>query len=379
MPGWADRMLTSEDIRDRISVPKRWLASEQSSCLETEAEDCLDRIPRLVRAVISCDGCLISLAGDRRRFVNSATALADPLHGEHYAPPAESFCKQVVAAGVPIAVIDARKDHGAPGNQARDGDGIAYLGVPIHGPDGIVLGALCVVKCQAHEWTGAELAALEDFTHLVEHTLKARSLAADAMQAATDNALLAREYHHRVKNSIAVSASLVRIVGRTAQSVAELVRDCDDRFASLGRAQDLVIVEQGAIALGSVVDAVLSPFSDGDGWRSEGPSVMLGAIQVTPVALILHELATNSAKYGALKRDAKIGISWSIQLGDVTLIWEEATTVSDRLGVGFGSQLLDVAARQLKGRLSRSQSDSILRLVVSFPVDFTLDDDRAEG
>lgn len=91
--------------------------------------------------------------------------------------------------------------------------------------------------------------------------------------------------------------------------------------------------------------------------------------QITPVCLIIHELATNSAKYGAIKALKLPRVSWIEAGQSVMVTWEEpAPQASHRTQTdkGFGSKLLSVAARQLGGDISRVWEEE--RLIVSFPI-----------
>ncbi|MBS0243109.1 MAG: GAF domain-containing protein [Proteobacteria bacterium] len=366
-------MLANEDIFSRLSMPKRLLALEQSGLMDSSVEEDFDRITRLVRGMIRCDICLVSLVDDRRQFFKSSSGLAENVVKLRQTPLTHSFCKHVVADDRPLVVDNAEADARVCDNLAvKDLKVIAYLGVPIHGPDGSAFGSLCVIDHAPRKWTAAEQAALQDFCSILESTIRVRAFADDAMAAARSNAVVAREYHHRVKNALAVSACLVRIAARSANSVSGLVSECNSRFASLGRAQDLVVVSDGNAELAHIVDSVLGPFGRGLGASAGGPPVALAAIQVTPLALALHELATNSAKYGALASGAAIDVRWSTSADQaiVTVAWIEATTpepdASER--GGFGTLLLDVAAQQLNGSVVRSFTEGALQVVLTFPI-----------
>jgi two-component sensor histidine kinase len=91
--------------------------------------------------------------------------------------------------------------------------------------------------------------------------------------------------------------------------------------------------------------------------------------QVTPICLFLHELATNSAKYGAFRDGAPVSVRWDYEdARQVALIWTE--TLSDTAqptANGFGTQLIEIAARQLGGRATTTWSDKALTVQLSFP------------
>ena len=364
-------MSTPQDILARLAMPKRLEALKQSGLLDSEEEEDFNRVTRLARAFVACEICLVSIVDDKRQFFKSSQGLPELVRAARETPLSHSFCQYVVANEQALVVEDARTDPRVANNPAvSEFNVIAYLGMPIFGPDGDVLGSLCVIDGRPRAWTESDKAALLDFTHLLENVIKARVHAREALRAAASNAVLAREYNHRIKNSFAVAAGLVRASGRAATNVGDLVRDCADRFASLGRAQDLIVGEHETIELERVVQTVLTPFAQGRNYAMAGPTVLLNSTQVTPLALLLHELATNSVKYGALKDGGDVTVRWLFDGSQVTLLWTEATDLVEgaRLEGGFGTRVLEVAARQLAGTMRRGHAGGALTVETLFPL-----------
>ena len=364
-------MSTPEDILARLAMPKRLEALRQSGLMDSAQEEDFNRVTRLVQAQIACEVCLVTLVDDNRQFFKAAIGLPEPVRSERQTPLSHSLCQYVVANETPLVVEDARSDTRVADNLAvKDLNVVAYLGMPIHGPDGEVLGSLCVIDRRPRAWTESEQAQLRDFSHLLENVINARAYARDALRAANSNAVLAREYNHRIKNSFAVSAGLVRAAGRNAQTVEELVRDCTNRFASLGRAQDLIMGERDRTDLRHVVEAVLTPFTFGANFRPTGSEIGLTAAQITPLALLLHELATNSVKYGALRDGCDVEVRWEEAAPEVKLIWREMTILSEgqSLEGGFGTRVLEVAARQLGGQMTRTHEHGLMTVATMFPL-----------
>ena len=367
-----DDMSTPQDIRARLAMPKRLEALKQTGLMDSEEEEDFNRVTRLARAFALSEICLISFVDDTRQFFKSSQGLPEAVRLARETPLSHSFCKHVVASEQAFVVEDARSDPRVAGNLAiSELNAISYLGMPIFGPEGGVLGSLCVIDSRPRVWSEAEKSAMLDFTHLLENVIKVRAHARDALRAAMSSAVLAREYNHRIKNSFAVAAGLVRAAGRNAQSVGDLVRDCVDRFASLGRAQDLIIGEHETTDLQQVVEAVLTPFAYGENCRAAGPQVDMNRTQITPLALLLHELATNSVKYGAMRNGGQVNVSWTIAASEMTFSWIETTDIPAGAGMdgGFGTKVLEVATRQLSGRMRRSYADGVLTIETIFPVD----------
>jgi two-component sensor histidine kinase len=171
-------------------------------------------------------------------------------------------------------------------------------------------------------------------------------------QAEEHRRLLTNELDHRAKNLLAVVAGIVDATIRTASDLATARRDAGNRLASLGRAHDLLTAESWVSAeviavVRGTIEAVSLP---ADRLEIGGPLVRLGPKAALQLALALHELATNSVKYGALSNDTgRIRIHWMVEDegGESTFLfrWEErgGPLVSPPGRRGFGSRLIEAA------------------------------------
>jgi len=149
--------------------------------------------------------------------------------------------------------------------------------------------------------------------------------------------LLLREMDHRVKNLFAVVGGMVRLSARLATTPKELAATIEGRLGALASAHQLIRPRHSApgatkreSTLGELIRKVLSPYADpagtGDSARTEidGPEIAVGLEAATNVALFVHELATNAAKYGALSvPGGRVRISWAVAKGRLALSWEE--------------------------------------------------------
>ena len=177
--------------------------------------------------------------------------------------------------------------------------------------------------------------------------------------------LLLKEMDHRVKNLFAIIGGMVTLSARSANTPKELAETVQGRVGALASAHQLIRPKHSAAeatkretTLGELVRKVLSPYADpvgtGDSARTEieGPEIPIGAGASTNVALVVHELATNAAKYGALSvPGGRVHISWTLISGRLVLTWEEkdgpvVTGPPER--EGFGSML---ARRSVSGGL----------------------------
>ena len=121
--------------------------------------------------------------------------------------------------------------------------------------------------------------------------------------------LLTRELNHRVKNLFAIANGMVSMTARTAKDPKDMANALRGRLSALSRAHELVqpvsAADMGAgtdVELGRLIEAVLEPYRQAGQNRItiEGPSAVVGSNTTTSLALVLHELATNAAKYGCL-------------------------------------------------------------------------------
>lgn len=137
--------------------------------------------------------------------------------------------------------------------------------------------------------------------------------------------LLAAEIHHRAKNMLTVVASLVRL---TRGSTVEAFRqDLLGRVRALATSQR--VLGEGSWCgadLAHLIRDEMAPYRTGGRVTWSGPAVTVHADSVQPIAMALHELATNATKYGALSvPDGTAAIEWSRRdAGDLLLCWRES-------------------------------------------------------
>jgi PAS domain S-box-containing protein len=199
--------------------------------------------------------------------------------------------------------------------------------------------------------------------------------------------LLLREMDHRVKNLFALASGVVALSARTAATPEELASALRDRLVALARAHALTLpvtseggkrVEQST-TLHALIRTILAPYegqADGDRARVaiSGSDVRLAGGLVTTFALILHEFATNAAKYGALSTPAgHVKIACFETDGQFALAWQERggpriDRHSDN--EGFGTMLARATVKdQLRGEISRDWKPEGLTIRLSVSKD----------
>jgi two-component sensor histidine kinase len=179
-------------------------------------------------------------------------------------------------------------------------------------------------------------------------------------QAEEAHELLAGEMSHRVKNLLAIASSLTAITSRSATSAEDMAQDLTARLSALGRALGK---DRGAALVGDLITVLLAPYDDMGAFtgrvRVSVPRLAAGDGAATNLALILHELATNSVKYGALSvASGTLDVACTVQDDDVTLVWTErgGPKVEKPAEEGFGSKLIARMASQLGGAFSSDWS-----------------------
>ena len=180
-------------------------------------------------------------------------------------------------------------------------------------------------------------------------------------QAEEGSELLAGEMSHRVKNLLAIATSLTQITARSAKSVEEMAKSLTQRLAALNRAHDLVRPlpdSQGdAALLGDLISILLAPYDETAAFagriRVSVVRMGVGEKAATALAMVFHELATNSVKYGSLSSDAGfLDVSSKLDGDDLILTWTETggPSISEPPELkGFGSKLL---SRSVSGQLA---------------------------
>lgn len=198
-------------------------------------------------------------------------------------------------------------------------------------------------------------------------------------------AMLLAELNHRVKNLFALTGSMITLSARSATSAGDLATSIRGRVDALAAAHDLVLY-RGADAAGGdsplflkdIVQKILSPYAlKGEGGARialTGPDVRVGARAVTNLALVLHELSTNSAKYGALSvPEGRLAVTWAVDGQKLSLKWEESggpPVAGPPTTHGFGTLLSSHSVRgDFSGSLNYDWREGGLVVDLDFQLD----------
>lgn len=292
-----------------VDISKHKLAEEQTS--------------RLAAIVESSDDAIVSkdLNGIIRSWNAGASRLfgyaADEVIGKHIKLliPADRQSEEDLILGR-VRVGD-RVEHFDTMRRRKDGRlvSISLSVSPIRSPTGKIIGASKIAR---------------DVTERKENENRIR--------------MLMREVNHRVKNQFAVILSMVRETGKSVHTAREFEAQIRNRIMALSRSQDLLVEGDWRGAnLDDLVHNQIKPFAAEQRLRVSGDPVHLSTIAVQNLGMAFHELATNSAKHGALSsEDGSVDISWTVS-DRFRLTWKEVNgpTVIDNDHKGFGKVVLE--------------------------------------
>ena len=199
------------------------------------------------------------------------------------------------------------------------------------------------VKWISSRGQGADVGMVERSMYGVFLDVTARKQAEEAHE------LLAGEMSHRVKNLLSIATGLTQLTSRSAESVEDMARDLTQRLMALDRAHDLVRPlpdKQGRAALlGDLLAILLAPYDSSGAFsgriRVAVPRMGLGERSAITLAMVFHELATNSVKHGCLSAAAgMLDVTTRVDGADLILIWAESggpRVAGPPTRAGFGS------------------------------------------
>jgi len=208
------------------------------------------------------------------------------------------------------------------------------------------------------------------------------ALQAEALrQAAGHKDVLLREINHRVKNLFSITAGLISLSARSATSAADLESDLRSRIQALASAHDLTLPELGSgdgiswadTTVRALLEAIVAPHENRQkaNIAISGADAPLRGNALTSLALLLHELTTNAAKYGALSTPSgQLSIDVSMSEGVLHLRWveqgsPEMTGPSDR--EGFGTTLERAALKGLNAAIERKWAGDGVSISLEIP------------
>jgi PAS domain S-box-containing protein len=185
--------------------------------------------------------------------------------------------------------------------------------------------------------------------------------------------LLIGELNHRMKNLLSVISAVASQTARSSQTIEQFSHAFLGRIESLGQAHSLFTDSNWQHAsLEETVNTVLASVVGEDERVSiKGNDVLLDTMSTSALTMVLHELATNALKYGALSgSDGRLDLGWLADGDKVVLRWREhcSTPVTPPGNKGFGTQMINASVRQLGGTADVDWHPDGLEFRVQFPV-----------
>ncbi|WP_066557774.1 HWE histidine kinase domain-containing protein [Croceicoccus bisphenolivorans] len=206
-----------------------------------------------------------------------------------------------------------------------------------------------LVRGEAKPFDDAEMRVAEALrSTLLEVVLRLTEAASEERRrAAEQQNLLIGELNHRVRNILALIRALMGQTSREADDVGSFVATLDSRIQSLARAHDQLTADQwGPARLEDLINTEGKAYFEPDrqSIRMTGPDVAITPDAFTVMALVIHELVTNAAKYGALSDSGTVDVEWRIEPnGDLAIDWRESggPAVMPPKRRGFGTTVIE--------------------------------------
>ncbi len=227
------------------------------------------------------------------------------------------------------------------------------MSVKIAGSGGRPFGLFCVHTTSPRQFDSAD----SDFLTALANVVASRARQAEAQER---RQLLIKEMAHRSGNALQLASAIFQQTLKTTPDVREAQEKFATRLSALSRA-NMLLASGGwsDTSLRRLVDETLEPFLSKA--IIEGPDLQLPSDLCFDLSLLLHELSTNSAKYGAFSGDSgKVEIRWRVRQTDegqphLHIVWRDKSgkPAGVKTGTGFGSKLLSqIVERKWAGAVS---------------------------
>jgi two-component system, chemotaxis family, sensor kinase Cph1 len=218
------------------------------------------------------------------------------------------------------------------------------------------------VRLRSRAWSDDDVASARGLRlSLLEVVLRRMDQIAREREAAGQrHAVMLAELNHRVKNTLTTIRAIAHFTRTSAASLEDYLEGFERRIHAMAASHDLLTVAfWQSIAVRSLVEAQLLPYASGANIDIDGPDVQLTAATVPQIGIVLHELATNAVKYGALSgTGGRVTVRWAVDPAapELRIIWTESggPTVVPPVRRGFGTFTLEnIIGFEIAGRTTR--------------------------
>ncbi len=354
--GVADRLLASVAGDAALLDDPEWLADTLGEVIPSDG------------VAVSING-RIALAGmtpPEDEFMDLVRALNGTAAGRVYATeriarivPAASAYAQAAAGLLALPISRSPRDYVVLFRQEIVRT-VRWAGDPRdkpleHGPDGPRLSPRKsfeswseLVRGTSQPFTAAEVGVAETLrATLIEVVLRLSDAAhIERRQAAERQELLIAELNHRVRNILALIRGLVHQTRGASETAEDYVRELEGRIQSLARAHNQITADRwGPAPLKGLIETEAAAYlaRRSNRVRTSGPDVLLDPQAFATLALVIHELMTNSAKYGGLSDSGGVVVDWKLDAdGDLLIHWREqgGPPVQAPTRQGFGTTII---------------------------------------
>ncbi|WP_419816522.1 sensor histidine kinase [Glacieibacterium sp.] len=338
----------ASDSPEQAREAQRLAALDLYDILDTPSETGFDDIVRIASQICGTPMALISLVDDRRQWFKAAVGISAPETSRDIA-----FCAHAIEQQDVFTVADTHADTRFAENPLVTGDLDLrfYAGAPLMTPDGLALGTLCVLDNRPRVLTADQSAALQALARQVMNQLELRKALAKERADERHRQLLVDELRHRIRNTLSVVQAIVSQSLRNTPDIMEARRSIDARLSAMANAHDLLTrTNWSAASIRQIVEVSFQPVAGLPGRITvDGPEIDMAPRAALALAMALHELSTNAAKYGALRQhDGTVSVRWQLgptlegEATPVELVWRErgGPAVAEPTRRGFGSQLI---------------------------------------
>lgn len=203
---------TPPAVRD----PERLASLRRSGLLDGEAEETFDRMTRLAVRILRVPAAFISLVDEDRDFYMSATGFGEPLATARQMT-GRTFCHYAIGSDRPLVINDARADPVYRAVPTVESLGVAaYVGIPLPGPEGYILGSFCAIDHAPRQWTQEEVEVLSELAASARREIELRARARQAEEQAERLRELATELSIQVQENRALAEALREAAGPRA-------------------------------------------------------------------------------------------------------------------------------------------------------------------
>ncbi len=373
-------MTVGTPVKDADIEARRLAAVRRYDILDSPPDGAFDRIAAVAASIFSVPISIISIVDEDRIWFKSHFGLNVQEIGRD-----PGLCASAIVQDAPWIVTDAKTDMRALANPLVAGDfGLRfYVGAPLCTHDGFRLGTLCVIDREPREALPQQVSQLADLASVVmdqlELRLSARLTVAELKKVIAEKELMAKEVDHRVMNSLQLVSSLLTVQSRSVEGEAsEQLAQAANRVSAVGRVHQHIYL-RGSTGYIDCLDYLRRVCDELSTSLSidiivEGGELQLATKRTISLGLIVTELVTNAAKYGAHK--ATVSLSTDVDSICTLSVTDDGTGLpadfDPAAARGLGLKVVSALVVRLDGQFEFGASNANSTRGANFTVSFKI-------